>query len=69
MELSNFVTRKVAASIAAGCSVILKPASETPGTCMHMVEACKKAGLPNGVVNFVTGKSSFYIKISFWLHL
>ena len=33
--------RKVAASIAAGCSVILKPASETPGTCMHMVEACK----------------------------
>lgn len=54
--------RKVAASIAAGCSVILKPASETPGTCMHMVEACKKAGLPNGVVNFVTGKSSFISK-------
>ena len=29
---------------------------------MHMVEACKKAGLPNGVVNFVTGKSSFISK-------
>ena len=54
--------RKVAASIAAGCSIILKPASETPGTCMHMIQACKDAGVPNGVVNFVTGKSSFISK-------
>ena len=54
--------RKVAASIAAGCSIILKPASETPGTCMHMIQACKDAGIPNGVVNFVTGKSSFISK-------
>ena len=54
--------RKVAASIAAGCSIILKPASETPGTCMHMIEACKDAGVPDGVVNFVTGKSSFISK-------
>ncbi|MDC1256604.1 NAD-dependent succinate-semialdehyde dehydrogenase [Pelagibacteraceae bacterium] len=55
-------SRKVAAAIAAGCSVIIKPASETPGTCMHMIQACKDAGLPDGVVNFVTGKSSFISK-------
>jgi succinate-semialdehyde dehydrogenase/glutarate-semialdehyde dehydrogenase len=52
-------SRKVAAAIAAGCTIILKPASETPGTCMHMIQACKDAGVPNGVVNLVTGKSSF----------
>ena len=55
-------SRKVAAAIAAGCTIILKPASETPGTCMHMIQACKDAGVPKGVVNFVTGKSSFISK-------
>ena len=54
--------RKIAASIAAGCSVIIKPASETPGTCMEIVKACHDAGVSKGVVNFVTGKSSFISK-------
>jgi succinate-semialdehyde dehydrogenase/glutarate-semialdehyde dehydrogenase len=54
--------RKIAASIAAGCSVIVKPASETPGTCMEVIKACHDAGIPNGVVNFVTGKSGFISK-------
>ena len=35
---------------------------ETPGTCMLMIQACKDAGIPNGVVNLVTGKSSFISK-------
>ena len=55
-------SRKVAAAISAGCSIIIKPASETPGTCMLMIQACKDAGIPNGVVNLVTGKSSFISK-------
>ena len=54
--------RKIAASIAAGCSIIIKPASETPGTCMEIIKACQDAGVPEGVVNFVTGKSSFISK-------
>ncbi|MBL6758443.1 MAG: aldehyde dehydrogenase family protein, partial [Pelagibacteraceae bacterium] len=54
--------RKIAASIAAGCSIIIKPASETPGTCMEIIKACQDAGIPEGVVNFVTGKSSFISK-------
>ena len=54
--------RKIAASIAAGCSVIIKPASETPGTCMEIVKACHDAGVSKGVVNFVTGKSGFISK-------
>ena len=54
--------RKIAASIAAGCSVIIKPASETPGTCMEIVRACHDAGVNKGVVNFVTGKSGFISK-------
>jgi succinate-semialdehyde dehydrogenase/glutarate-semialdehyde dehydrogenase len=54
--------RKIAASIAAGCSVIVKPASETPGTCMEVIKACHDAGIPKGVVNFVTGKSGFISK-------
>ena len=63
VELSALLpARKIAASIAAGCSVIVKPASETPGTCMEVIKACHDAGIPKGVVNFVTGKSGFISK-------
>ncbi|MCT8973904.1 NAD-dependent succinate-semialdehyde dehydrogenase [Microbaculum marinisediminis] len=50
--------RKIAAALAAGCSVIVKPASEAPGSCGAIVQACHDAGIPAGVVNFVTGNSS-----------
>lgn len=50
--------RKIAAALAAGCSVIVKPAGEAPGCCAALVEACHDAGIPSGVVNFVTGNSS-----------
>jgi succinate-semialdehyde dehydrogenase/glutarate-semialdehyde dehydrogenase len=47
--------RKMAAALAAGCSIIVKPAEEAPGSCMSLVQACHDAGLPAGVLNLVTG--------------
>lgn len=49
--------RKIAAAIGAGCSIIIKPAGETPASCAALVQACHDAGIPAGVVNFVTGNS------------
>lgn len=46
---------KVAPAIAVGCSVILKPASLTPITAIILGEICHEAGVPEGVVNVVTG--------------
>ncbi|MBI9083620.1 MAG: NAD-dependent succinate-semialdehyde dehydrogenase [Desulfobacterales bacterium] len=50
--------RKIAAALAAGCSVICKPAGEAPGTLMVLVQALADAGIPSGAVCVVTGKSS-----------
>ncbi len=50
--------RKLAAALGAGCAIILKPAGEAPGSCAALIQACHDAGIPPGVVNFVTGKSS-----------
>ncbi len=50
--------RKMAAALAAGCSIIIKPAGEAPGSCGALVQACHDAGIPPGVVNMVTGNSS-----------
>jgi succinate-semialdehyde dehydrogenase/glutarate-semialdehyde dehydrogenase len=47
--------RKIAHALAAGCSVILKPAEETPGTAVALVKICEEAGVPPGVVNLVFG--------------
>ena len=50
------VIRKVAGSIAAGCSVIIKPSEETPATAIAIGRAFMDAGLPDGVLNIVFGK-------------
>lgn len=50
--------RKIAPALAAGCSVIVKPAGETPACCAALVRACTDAGLPSGVLNMLTGNSS-----------
>ena len=47
--------RKVAAALAAGCTVVLKPAEETPASCIELVRAFVDAGLPSGVLNLVFG--------------
>lgn len=51
-------TLKVAPALAAGCTVILKPAEETPLTALRLGELALEAGLPNGVLNIVTGFGS-----------
>lgn len=51
--------RKIAPALAAGCSIIVKPAIEAPRACLSLAQACHDAGIPPGVVNMVTGKSSF----------
>jgi len=55
---ATMVTRKIAPALAAGCSVVLKPASATPLTALALARICETAGLPAGVFNVVTGKSS-----------
>lgn len=47
--------RKIAGALGAGCSCIIKPSEETPGTCIAMVRALDDAGIPNGVINLVFG--------------
>ncbi|CAN5196174.1 NAD-dependent succinate-semialdehyde dehydrogenase [soil metagenome] len=47
-------TRKLAPALAAGCTVVLKPASETPLTAAYVVDVLRRAGVPAGVVNLVT---------------
>jgi acyl-CoA reductase-like NAD-dependent aldehyde dehydrogenase len=49
---------KVAPALAAGCTVILKPASYTPITAYMLADICHEAGVPAGVVNVVTGSGS-----------
>ncbi len=46
---------KIAPALAAGCTVVLKPAEHTPLTALAFAEICVEAGLPPGVVNIVTG--------------
>lgn len=46
-------TRKIAPALAAGCTVVLKPAEETPLTAMALAKIMREAGVPHGVVNIV----------------
>lgn len=52
---SAMITRKAAAAIAAGCSVILKPSELTPFSALALAVLAKEAGIPDGVFNIVTG--------------
>lgn len=54
----NQVVRKVAAALAAGCSIIVKTPSETPASPAAMIRCFADAGLPAGVLNLVMGDSS-----------
>ncbi len=49
------ITRKCAPALAAGCPVIVKPASETPFSALALAELGRQAGIPDGVLNVVTG--------------
>ena len=52
---SSMITRKVSPALAAGCTVVLKPAEETPLSAFALAALAEKAGVPKGVFNVLTG--------------
>ncbi|WEE40884.1 NAD-dependent succinate-semialdehyde dehydrogenase [Acinetobacter sp. TAC-1] len=52
------ITRKVAPALAAGCTMIVRPASQTPLSAFAIAELAQRAGIPAGVFNVITGSSS-----------
>jgi len=48
-------SRKISTALAAGCSVIVKPDIITPGSVMEIVDICREAGVPPGVINLLSG--------------
>jgi succinate-semialdehyde dehydrogenase/glutarate-semialdehyde dehydrogenase len=59
----SMITRKVSPALAAGCTVVLKPANETPLTALALAALAEKAGVPKGVFNILTGNSSAIGKV------
>ena len=55
---SAMITRKAAPALAAGCTIIIKPATETPFSALALGVLAEEAGIPAGVIQVVTGKSS-----------
>jgi len=52
------ITRKAGPAIAAGCTVVLKPASQTPFSALALAELGERAGIPKGVLNVITGSAT-----------
>jgi len=52
------ITRKAGPALAAGCTVVLKPAEQTPFSALAMAELAERAGIPKGVLNVVTGDAA-----------
>lgn len=55
---AELVGWKLCASLAAGCTIVIKPAELTPFTALAIAQKCREAGIPAGVVNVLTGKGS-----------
>ena len=55
---SAMITRKAGPALAAGCSMVVKPATSTPYSALAMAELAERAGVPPGVLSVVTGGSS-----------
>ena len=55
---SAMITRKAGAALAAGCTMVVKPATSTPYSALAIAELAQRAGVPAGVFNVVTGSSS-----------
>ena len=49
------ITRKAGPALAAGCPIVIKPATETPFSALAMAELAERAGVPKGIVNVITG--------------
>src|SRR4029450_10389743 len=54
---SSMITRKVAPALAAGCTVVIKPAEATPFSALALAELAHRAGFPPGVLNMITGEA------------
>lgn len=54
---NTIITRKVAAALAAGCTMVVRPASSTPFSALVLAELARRAGIPNGVFSIITGGS------------
>jgi succinate-semialdehyde dehydrogenase/glutarate-semialdehyde dehydrogenase len=54
----SMITRKAGAALAAGCSIVVKPASATPYSALALAELADRAGLPAGVFNVITGNAT-----------
>ncbi len=54
---SAMITRKAAPALAAGCTVVVKPATQTPLSAFALCELAQQAGVPDGVFNVLTGRS------------
>ncbi|MDE2356358.1 MAG: NAD-dependent succinate-semialdehyde dehydrogenase [Alphaproteobacteria bacterium] len=54
---NSMIARKLGAALAAGCTMVIKPASQTPFSALAVADLALKAGLPPGVVNVVTGQA------------
>jgi len=52
------ITRKVAPALAAGCTIVVKPASQTPLSALALALLAERAGIPRGVISVVTGRAS-----------
>jgi len=52
---SSMIARKLGAALAAGCTIVIKPASQTPYSALAWGVLCEEAGIPAGVVNILTG--------------
>ena len=52
------LTRKIAPALAAGCTVVCKPANETPLSALILADYALKAGIPDGVINILCGKTN-----------
>ncbi|MGZ5779355.1 MAG: aldehyde dehydrogenase family protein, partial [Burkholderiaceae bacterium] len=57
------ITRKVAPAIAAGCTIVIKPAEQTPLCALALAELAHRAGFPAGVINIVTADSDQSIEV------
>ncbi|WP_454253658.1 NADP-dependent succinate-semialdehyde dehydrogenase [Pseudomonas sp. Marseille-Q7302] len=52
------ITRKAGPALAAGCTMVIKPASQTPYSALALVELAERAGMPKGVLSVVTGSAA-----------
>ena len=52
------ITRKAGPALAAGCTVVIKPAAQTPFSALALAELAERAGVPKGVLNVITGSAT-----------